>query len=222
MKKPYLISICSYAPELDNYTKSLSKLEDSVEPVSVILKSYPGHLLRWDYMPKDLDRERIFIFTDSFDVIFQKPIPTLSPDYIYVADEGEIFKNNGFWRSKMKNHPQFDILYDKPIYNIGSFACTGKRMDSFVSFSQTSRIGFKLGSTDQLLFNLWLQKPENHVLLKEIPDLFTSIYANMEKGLTVLNEKNQFVNQNGELYSIVHFNGGTKSVFKKINGNITS
>jgi hypothetical protein len=222
MKKPYLISISSYAPELDNYTKSLSNLGGSVEPVSVNLESYPGHLLRWDFMPKELDRERMFIFTDSFDVIFQKPIPNLSPDYIYVADEGEIFKNNGFWRSKMKKYTQFDSLYDKPIYNIGSFACSGKLMDSFVKFLQTLRVGFKLGSTDQLLFNLWLHKPENSVMLKELPDLFTSIYANLEKGITVINEKKQFVNKNGELYSVVHFNGGTKNVFKEINSRGTS
>jgi len=217
MKKPYLISICSSAPEMDNYLKSLPKLEDSVEQIMVHLKSYPGHLFRWDFMPKELDRERVFIFTDSFDVIFQKPIPVLSPEFIYVANEGEIFKNNGFWRSVMKKNTQFDILNNETIYNVGTFACSGKVMDSWVSFMQNSRSGVKRMAAEQLLFNLWLRKPENYILMKELPGLFTSVYANMEKGITILNEKNQFVNQSGELYSVVHFNGCTKNILKKIN-----
>ena len=212
MKKPYLISIYSYAPQINNYIKSLPKLKDSVEPVSVELKSYPGHLFRWDFIPKELDRERIFIFTDSFDVIFQKPIPTLSPNYIYVTNERELFKDNSFWRRRMKRFTQFDSLYNETIYNAGTFACAGKLMDNWTNYLQSERSKFKYASYDQLLFNLWLHKPENHILLKELPDLFTSIYANMKKGTTILNKKNQFVNQNGELYSVVHFNGYTKNM----------
>lgn len=217
MKKPYLISICSPAPERDHYLKSLPNLRDSVEPVNVELETYPGHLFRWDFIPKELDRERVFIFTDSYDVIFQKPIPTLSPDYIYAANENEIFKNNDFWIEVLSRCPQFNNLNNETIYNVGTFACVGKTMDNWVSFLQSSRSGDINTLDEQLLFNSWLRKPENNSLLKELPDLFTTIYANMEKGTTILNEKNQFVNQNGELYSVVHFNGSTKDLLDEIN-----
>jgi FkbM family methyltransferase len=214
--KPYLISIYSYTPGVDIHNKSLPKLGDSVEQVNVELKTYPGHLFRWDFIPKELDRERIFIFTDTADVIFQKSIPSLSPDYIYVANEGEIFKNNRFWRSIMRRNPQFDTLENETIYNVGTFACRGKIMDTWISFLQSSRSKVRMMVTEQLLFNVWLRQPENYILLKELPDLFTSIYANMEKGVTILNENNQFVNKNGDLYSVVHFNGSTKELLKKI------
>jgi FkbM family methyltransferase len=213
-KKPYLLSIYSYTPGVDNHNQSLGKLEGSVEQVNVELKLYPGHLFRWDAIPKELDRDRVFIFTDTADVIFQKPIPALSPDYIYVANEGEIFKNNRFWRAIFRRYPQFNVLNDETIYNVGSFACSGKIMDTWVAYLQAERPKARAMVTEQLLFNLWLRQPKNISMLREIPDLFTSLYANMEKGITIVNEKNQFVNKNGELYAVVHYNGNMKQLMK--------
>lgn len=213
-KKPFLISIYSYTPGVDRHLVSLSKLEGSVEPVKVVLDSYPGHLYRWDLIPKELDRNRVFIFTDTADVIFQKPIPLLSPDHIYVANEGEIFKNNRFWRAVIRRNPQFQILDNETIYNVGTFACSGHIMDSWVSFVQSARPTVRAMVTEQLLFNIWLRKPENYPLLMQIPDLFTSLYANLEKGTTTLDKNNQFVNKNGQLYAVVHFNGNTKELLK--------
>ena len=218
--KPYLISICSYSPSIEAHNKSLTKLEDSVERINVDLEKYPGHLFRWDYIPKDLDRKRVFLFTDTFDVYFQKPIPPLSPDKIYVANEGEIFVNNSWWRHMFRHNPQFNSLKNETIYNVGTFACSGKIMDSWVKYIQEARRAMDGSSTEQLLFNVWLRLPENIARITELPDLFCSIYANLEKGIAVLNEKTEFINQQGDLFSVVHFNGSTKKIFNKLQKGI--
>ncbi len=214
-KRPYLLSLCSYTPGVDNYKRTLPKLENGVEWINVDLEPYPGHLFRWDHIPQELDHNRIFIFTDTADVIFQKPIPLLSPNYIYVANEGEIFGKNRFWRSILRRYQQFNHLATEIIYNVGTFACTGKIMDRWVSFLQGKRQKIRRMAIEQLIFNEWLRQPEIYPLLKEHPDLFTSLYANLEKGTTILNSNKQFINKNGDLYSIVHFNGNTKELLAK-------
>ena len=215
-EKPYLISICSHSPNIEIYKRSLSKLEGGVEPINVDLAVYPGHLFRWDYIPHELDRKKVFLFTDTFDVVFQKPIPALSPNRIYVANEREVFVNNSWWRHMLRHNPQFNMLKNEIIYNVGTFACSGAIMDDWVNYIQKHRLEVNGASCEQLLFNVWLRKPENIELLTELPDLFASIYANVEKGIAILNEKNEFINRQGDLYSIVHFNGGTKALFKEI------
>lgn len=219
-KKPYLISICSYSPALEAHNQSMLKLNDSVEPINVNLEKYPGHLFRWDYIPRNLDKKRVFIFTDSFDVFFQKPIPHLSPKRVYVANEGEIHVNNSWWRHMFRHNPQFNWLREETIYNVGTFACSGELMDDWVNFIGNMRMGTDGSSCEQLIFNVWLRQPNIKKKITELPNLFCSIYANLEKGIATINEQKQVVNAQGELFSVVHFNGSTKKILKKIRPTI--
>ena len=213
--KPYLIAIYSYTEGCDNYERTFPKVADGVEKVDCRLNWYPGHLYRWDKMPQHLDRNRVFIFTDSADVVFQKPFPALDPQKVYVANEGETFKESGIWRSLMRRYPEFAVLSDETDYNVGSFACGGYLMDNFIEFLQTHRKGSRRMSLEPLLFNLWLRQPDIWPRITEIPDLFCSVYANFKHNLASIKD-GKVVNRNGEIFTVVHFNGSMKEKYKDI------
>lgn len=213
--KPYLIAIYSYSPGCANYERTFPLLADSIERIDHKLQKYPGHLYKWDLLPKNLDRNRIFIFTDSADVIFQKPFPALDPNKIYVANEGETFGENSYWRSLMRKYPQFSILADKINYNVGSFACRGDLMDNFVKFLQKNRNNSRRMTLDQMLFNVWLREPDIWPKVTEMPGLFCSVYANFKYGLAIVKDK-KIYNKEGELFTVVHFNGSTKETYRDL------
>jgi hypothetical protein len=66
-----------------------------------------------------------------------------------------------------------------------------------------------------LWFNTWLRKPEIAPLVTEMSGLFASVYANVETGKAIIKDK-KFYTPEGELFSIVHFNGGTKDTYHDI------
>lgn len=213
--KPYLLSIYSYTPGCANYERTLPMLADSAERIDCRLQRYPGHLYRWDLIPKNLDRNRVFIFTDSSDVIFQKPFPELPPDKIYVANEGETFGQNVIWRRLIRKYPQFSNTTNVTNYNVGSFACRGEIMDKFVKFLQENRNNSRRMSLEQLWFNVWLRTPEIWPMVTEIPDLFCPVYANIKHGLATVKD-NKLVNKDGNIFTVVHFNGSMKKIYRNI------
>lgn len=213
--KPFLVSIYSYTKGCDNYERTFPKVAESVERVNCRLNRYPGHLYRWDKMPQNLDRNRVFIFTDTADVVFQKPFPPLDPQKIYVANEGETFGQSGLWRSLMRRYPEFAVLSDETDYNVGSFACGGILMDNFIEFLKAHRNDSRRMSLEQPIFNLWLRQPNIWPRITEVPDLFCSVYANFEHNLAgIKNER--VVNRNGEIFTVVHFNGSMKEKYKDL------
>jgi hypothetical protein len=209
MNKPYLISIASWTPGVDDYVRSLLMLGDSVEWINVELEIYPGHLYRWDYIPKGLDRNRLFIFTDTADVIFQAPLPELDPKFIYVSDEGIKFKDNGFWMGVIERNPRFKSLKENQIYNVGTWAALGHIMDDWVEFVKKERGKTKNMVIEQLLFNVWLQDKEITVH----PNLFGTLYSSYSKGIIKLDHGIFYDNEHG-IISIIHGNGDSKSLLK--------
>lgn len=213
--KPYLISIYSYTEGCKNYERTFPRLGDSVEKVDCHLDSYPGHLHRWDKMPKDLDRNRVFIFTDTADVVFQKPFPKLDPQKVYVANEGETLGQSSVWRALMRRYTEYAVLANEVDYNVGTFACGGHLMDNFIEFLKVQRKGKRYRSVEQLIFNLWLRRPDIKPRITEVPDLFCSVYANFQNSLASLKD-GKVVNQKGEVFTAVHFNGSMKEKYKAV------
>lgn len=212
---PYLISIYSYTEGCKNYERTFPKVADGVERIDFRLKRYPGHLYRWDKMPENLDRNRVFIFTDSADVVFQKPFPILDPQKIYVANEGETFRESGIWRSLMRRYPEFADLAGETDYNVGSFACGGFLMDNFIEFLKSHRNNSRRMSLEQMIFNHWLRQPDIWPRVTEVPDLFCSVYANFKHNLASVKD-GKVVNRSGEIFTAVHFNGSMKEIYKDI------
>lgn len=217
--KPYLIELYTRTPGCANYERTFPIVSDSVRHLPIVLRTYRGHLHRWDHMPMTLG-DNMCIFTDSADVIFQKPFPTLDPKLIYVSNEGKTFQENSVWRSLIRRYPQFEPMLPEIIYNVGSFACSGKLMKSWCEYLFSVRGKCRQNSIEQLWFNVWLRLPENRPLITEIPGLFAALYGNVEMGTAILKD-NQFVTPEGIPYTAVHFNGNLKDIYHSVLYNET-
>lgn len=207
--KPYLISVYSYTEGKKFYDQTLQNLKDSVEQVDIRMDKYPGHLHRWDYIPSDLDRRRVFIFTDTGDVLFQKPIPELSPDFVYVANEHILIGESSIWRMWIRRYPEFHVLDKEIDYNVGCWACGGYLMDEWVNFLKKTRTDKTRNVCEQLIYNLWLHTPRIEPLIRDLPSFAVPIADSLRKGYVRLKE-GLYVNNKSKPYSICHFNGNTK------------
>lgn len=209
--KPYLISIASKTKGYERYRKTREVVLPGVHSIDVTFYEYPGHLHRLDYLPDRFDPNDWVIFTDTDDVIFQLPIPDLSSidADIIVANEGVRFKANGFWRGVMKSLPKpiVETVADLPIYNAGTWAMKAKRAYELQQFIADLRSEVDHPNADQILYNLYIDIHRKHTT--EHPYIFTTLYANIEKGNVVMRDKT-FVNKEGIPYCIVHANGDSK------------
>lgn len=205
--KPYLLSLASYTPGCDNYIFTLPKLENSVEWINVDFKEYPGNLFRFNHIPFDrLDDKRMMVFTDTGDVIFQKPIPELEAK-IYVTPERANFDRTS-WFNQLFERNDYHELDGTPIYNMGTWAMPVYKVKEMLNYIFSMSHTFKdEGGCDQPLFNMWLrtQKFEEH------PELMVCLFNNFETG-DVVKENGIFLNKVGKPYSIVHANGNKKDL----------
>jgi hypothetical protein len=227
--KPYLISLASYTNWVERYVRTLPRLEDSVEWVNVAFnpifapdnsitdslsqfqtieprQPYPGNLNRFNYLPK-LDQERLWIFTDTADVVFQAPIPDLQ-DKIYVCPEYDTWGADNWWKNALEPFPKVaQELEGLPIFNMGTWAMKGSQALEMIRFVIGN--AYRLSNAtwcDQPLFNLWLKDQEITVH----PTLMACLYDGLSAG-EIIKQARLFVNPQGEAYSIVHANGGTKT-----------
>jgi hypothetical protein len=204
MKPPYLLSLASYVPGVEDYITSLPKLGNDVEWKNVEIKDYPGNLYRFNFFPKDLDPYRMVIFTDTSDVIFQCPLPKLKKR-IYVCPEDAKFDEHSWWNAFFQKY-DFHELDGEPIYNMGGWAMpVHKALELFDFMRENVHIFAFDQCSDQPLFNMWLktQKFEVH------PTLMSCLFDNYDKGNIKRVEKG-WVNKSYDLYSIVHANGNRK------------
>lgn len=237
-QRPYLLYLGSDCFGVEKYIHSMPKLGDSVEPIMVqfiphfktaipILDNYfmdakiyltpvpyPGHLRRWDHVPMNLDRSRYVIFTDGADVIFQTPIPLLDQKKIFVSDEGITFGENGFWMGVIKEYPKFAFLEKEKVYNVGTFAMPLEDLERWIHFIQENREGVTNQAVEQLLFNMWIRQPEIRFKVVAHPFLFGTLYANLEKKIITQLTNVGFINNDGDLFPIVHANGNMKCFLK--------
>jgi hypothetical protein len=230
--KPYLISLTSEVEGLkENYINTLKNLEDSVEPIMVLFGDlvlegeqclyldkvdvrhyhgtlYPGNLSRFGYFPIDLE-DRMCIFTDSSDVIFQKPIPELE-DKIYVSPEYDTWGKNNWWKQHLERF-KFNNLEGEPIYCMGTWAMPFKKVIELLMFMDKNKSRFDgWEMSDQILFNWWLMNEEFEVH----PTLFASLYDGYDKNHVLKTDKG-FVNTKDELFCITHANGNKKELLIK-------
>ncbi len=226
--KPYLLSLASYTPGVERYVRSLPRLEDGVEWVNVVFnpifapdesitdclshfetietgQPYPGNLNRFNYLPR-LDPERLWLFTDTADVVFQAPIPELQ-DRIYVCPEHDTWGADNWWKGVLEPFPQIATeLAGLPIYNMGTWAMKGSRALEMIRFvlGNADRLNHA-NWCDQPLYNLWLKDQEVTVH----PALMACLYDGLSRG-EIIKQARLFVNNQGEAYSIIHANGNLK------------
>jgi hypothetical protein len=213
MKKPYLINCASRTIDNTCYEKSVPKLENSAELISIWFDKYPGHLYRWDcLLDMKLDPNRWWIFTDYGDVIFQTPIPDLdvTKHDIIVTDEHYIHGSD-YWQPFILPNPIFKPLLSCTVYNVGTFAMKGFYVIEFIKYLQEFRKKIEDRTTqvyEQLIYNMWIQ--EHKYDFTTHPTLMITL-ANNIKERRVEFKNGQFVNLNGKPYTFVHACGDTKA-----------
>lgn len=232
-KKPYLISLASHTDGCDRYLKSLHRLEDSVSlvyvefaphawkfPVSACGLSdvrhirhaspYPGPHPRWQYIPEDLDPNRWWVFADTADVLFQRPIPDLDQfdADILVQCEGMTHAENPVWGPYIRDrYPQYSSLLPLPVLCCGVVACKGWQMLSFVNFIK----GFDPNVWDQIPFNLWVRQ----FRYMDCRELSMALYGNAydERGSVIRTADGSFLwGSPAIIPAIVHGNGAAKEL----------
>jgi hypothetical protein len=229
MQKPYLISLASYTIGVDRYLASLDYLGDSVELIYVDFeprvpthdyfedlhdfrlydpkKSYPGHHNRWKHIPDDLDQDRWWIFTDTQDVIFQRPIPDLDQfgADVLVQAEGMTHAENQVWRECIEGRwPEQANLLPLPVYNCGCWAARGHLMHGYKSYIA----GYDAAMWDQIPFNQWLIGKN----FKDCPELSAALYLSFYSGRLSRLDGTYFWTGTGLVPSIVHGNGSSKEI----------
>lgn len=228
-KKPYLISLASFTPGVERYISSLKNLKDSVELVYVdfvkhlpipirglseviYLKQpngYPGHHRRWEFIPKFLEEDRWWIFTDTQDVIFQGPIPDLDSfgADILVQYEGMTHEENGVWNQCITERwPSMSNLLPLPVYCCGVFATRGHMIREYQDYIK----GYKEEIWDQIPFNQWIQDKS----YKDCPELSAALFSNYYSGKLIDGHKpGSFAwKETGVVPAIVHGNGSSKEL----------
>lgn len=247
MSKTYIVTSYSYTAGVERYFKTLPKSgaipliiqfgESSIEyPENAIVKKfdhgYMGNTGRfiplYDIIKDgDFSNDDWFVFTDTHDVFFQRPIPDLSHvgAHILVAYEGKKFKEVDFWKIRVPSS-----LLEEDVYNVGSFAMRGKVLLQFLLQIKRSWDQFKewyfmkdnlvfpyevevsknfIASifnsyTDTVLFNQFIKNK----YYEELPGLFGCVAFNGELG-RMKKVKRTWTTSDDKVISIVHENGST-------------
>lgn len=228
-KKPYLVGIASdhgisgYLQSIVNTAMTAESILVSYNPqidlnfcgwidqIRRIDEGYPGNLLRFKDFPMDLDPDRMVVFTDVGDVIFQDTIPKLEKQ-IYVCPEYDIWGKNNWWKQHLDSF-NFHNLDGETIYNMGTWAMPVSKAYEMIKFLETnSHLFGHWQACDQILFNLWLQNQE----FTTHQTLMTCLYDGLGSGNVVKEDKGilgtTYLNKEGYRFSIVHKNGGTKNL----------
>jgi len=173
-------------------------------------EGYPGNDKRhkdvWRVI-KDYGEDKWYVWSDTIDVIFQQPLPTLD-DYkeydIITAPEKTLHKHNGYWQARMSDEEK-RILADESIRNAGLFIIKGSVYLKFVKYLTEYNY---IPNDDQACYNRWL-------VTQKIKELITDSLHCMG-GLT--GSEATFVGgkyvckSNNKPYIIVHANGDTKPI----------
>jgi hypothetical protein len=211
----YLLTLSSKTPGQNRFIDSLKNINvehiavqfqpfnERLDPFTYIHHNfaYPGHIQKYGFVPRDLDKDRYIIFTDTDDVIFQADLPELKAD-LYLAPENVIHRGS-WWEPYINEHPVFESLLDKPIYNSGCWAMKVKTLYELLDFQQ--KIGI-FGNLYQCYFNLFIQERPD---LSRVEDLsiFCALHANIHRKDVYKEDVWKF---NGKIISCVHANGSLK------------
>jgi len=217
--KPYLITMSSHTSGMPRFLRSLEKLGDSVEHLAIQFKpytenlkthsvfdrAYPGHLYRYNFIPDNLDRSRHVMFTDTDDVIFQKPLPEKLDYDIYLSPENISHKNT-LWERYINFYLPFKPLLDCQVYNCGSFIMRVDILYQYINFLKSHKVDdFDRYNFEQLHFNLFIYK---HPEFSKVVDLslLCPLYNNFEQD-NVYKKNEVWYTKNGKVICCVHENG---------------
>jgi hypothetical protein len=220
--KPYLISLASDTKGMPRFLDSLKHIRVehiniqftpyyNTDSQSIFTKiPYPGHILKYKWFPRNLDPNRYIIYTDTDDVVFQKELPEFTHD-LYLSAENVPTHKDTWWESHIRDYPdhRFDSLLDKPVYCSGTWATRVGIFYEYLDFLE--RMGaFEETKhfSDQLYFNLFLNKYKSVTKKYEELDLFCSLHANIHRNDVV--KDNEVWKYRGEVITCVHSNGSTK------------
>lgn len=230
MNKPYLITVASRTAGVDRFAKSLIHIEKQIDHISIQFQPpielfrpykvydevYCGNLKRFDYIP-NIDDNRFVIFSDTDDVVFQRPLPDFERmNYeVYLGNEN-VKHGESFWKGFIERNPYFQVCSNQTVYNAGLFAMRGRVFKAFLKFIKAN-IQFvenkeDLGQCDQMLFNLFFLKNPYYDIYKGL-DIFCPLYRNLELK-TVKVKKGLFVLNDGHVPVAIHGNGNTKAVLE--------
>lgn len=220
--KKYLISLSSMVDGVEYYLQSIPLLQDTAvsnmtafKPypppgyvnMEYVDRGYPGNLSRFDYFPKYMRKDDMCIFTDTSDVFFQKKIPKLE-NKIYVCPEYAKFDESS-WFTPRHHAYNFHELDGLDIYNMGTWAMPYDKVRSLLKFMKENKQLFPgWEQSDQSLYNLWLRKQKFEIH----PTLMTCLFNSYSQKKTMKTEDG-WVNEDGKLFSIVHFNGNSKELY---------
>jgi hypothetical protein len=222
--KPYLLTIASDTQGMNRYLDSLSCLNNNYEHIAVQFEpfnkriksykehnfKYPGHLQRFKYVPKDLDPERYVIFTDTDDVIFQKPLPEVLNYDIYLASENVVHSQT-IWNKYIQDYPVFSPLLHKEVYNCGMYIVKVPILYKYIEFMEWFQSGdFRKHNFEQMYFNMFLVLNPN---LSKVIDssILSSMYCNFDYGY-IYKDGNLWKTKKGDIISCIHANGKNKEI----------
>lgn len=116
--KFYLLTLSSHTKGLPRFNESLKNLGEfehiAVQflPYSSEFKNsietdvtFPGHVKKQMFIPRGLDLDRYVVFSDTDDVIFQKPFPEFTHD-LYLAPEN-VSHRDTIWKKYIEEYPVF-------------------------------------------------------------------------------------------------------------------
>lgn len=218
----YLLTLRSETPGLKRFTESFDKNGWNDFPefgleyfqafgyrkIEVNFDKFPGHIKKWESVPKDLESEEYVVFSDTDDVVFQTQLPVFTHD-LHLAPENVTHRET-IWAEHIKEFPVFTPLMDKEVYNCGTWAMKVKTMYEYINFMMTFEDGgYRRHNLEQLYFNLFIEKRKE---LSRVIDLsiFCPLYRNLNDGWV---EKVDGVwKTNNKTISVVHANGCHKEL----------
>lgn len=215
--KPILLTVSSHTGGMPRFLESLKNVDVEhlvvqFNPETPGLKSdihhdisYPGHLQKYAYFPRDIDPERWVVFTDTDDVIFQTSLPDfdkLGYD-LYLAPENVVHRGS-WWESYINERPEFRELLDLEIYNSGCWAMKARNMYKLLDFQE--EIG-RRGNLCQCYFNLFIAR-NPHLYKHEDRSIFCALHANIHR--PDINKIDGIWRYGGDIIPCVHGNGSLK------------
>lgn len=213
--KPILLTLSSHTKGLPRFNESIKNLGE-VEHIAVQFLPYsseftnciytgvpfPGHVKKQMFIPKGLDPERYVIFSDTDDVIFQRPFPEFTHD-LYLAPENVPHRET-IWKYQIEKYPVFSPLVDQDVFNCGTYAMKVKTMYEMIDFLFSFKCGDYLNlGFEQMHFNMFLYQRKD---LSRVIDLgiFTPLFRNLNDGWI---SKDETWKYKGKDISCVHSNG---------------
>jgi hypothetical protein len=241
MSENILITACSLSPGTSRWLASLSAMRPrNLQPLIVMFEPYfdvpdwivvektgaryPSNVRRFLPLADIIRRygeDRWYLWTDCADLVFQRDIDEHwfenSNVDGYFSTEG-VVHDKSFW-DRYLTAAELSVLRNEIIHNAGCFLVKGHFFVSIIEFMHgiLSELGTFPSVFDQLLLNKWIVMHKDRCASFDRACL--NLYNRYRPGDSSSEahcDGSLFRSAGGEIYSIVHANGGTKEVLDRI------